>query len=80
MKALNIALLGFAQQPLPGNQLHAAQLGRLIVQKGWTLVTGVPGVPGVRPHALGRGDRRGGPWRFRMSSLRAWFQGEAFNS
>ena len=40
MKALNIALLGFAQQPLPGNQLHAAQLGRLIVQKGWTLVTG----------------------------------------
>ena len=40
MKPLSIALLGFAQQPLPGNQLHAAQLGRLIVQKGWTLVTG----------------------------------------
>jgi SLOG-like protein len=40
MRSLNIAIVGFAKSPAPGNYLHAAQLGRAVAQRHWSLLAG----------------------------------------
>ena len=38
--SMNIALLGFAGEPAPGNLLHAAQMARSLARRQWRLLTG----------------------------------------
>jgi len=40
MKSLNIAIIGFAKHPAPGNFLHAAQLAREVARRQWSLLAG----------------------------------------
>ncbi len=39
-RTMNIALLGYAQEPAPGNLLQASQLARSLAQRQWRLLTG----------------------------------------
>ncbi len=38
--AINVAIIGYAEEPAPGNLLHAAQIARSLARKRWRLLTG----------------------------------------